>query len=626
MASADPVTQLSDALRASISAVTGRPAAECDPAIRPSTNPQFGDFQANFAMGLAKQLGGNPRDLATKVLEHAVANGPLATLADTGKTAVAGPGFINVHLSPSALGASLDALDSLDASGARALGIEPQQRDNAIVIDLCGVNVAKQMHVGHLRATIIGDTMARVHERLGRTVRRENHLGDWGLPIAMTLAALKRSGTNLDTLTLDDLNTAYRAAQAAGRDDEAGMRAALAAGSGPHRIAELEAQNAGAALAQEDARASLVRLQSGDAELVAAWQKIIDCTMREVFETAATLGVTLGPEHSRGESFFRDELPRVVEAFVKAGLGVEDDGAIVVRFSDRERPLLIRKRDGGFLYATTDLAAARHRVQKLKGERVIYVVDVRQRDHFRDVFDAVRMIGWDTLPDGSRAELVHLPFGTVLGADKKPLKTRSGENFTLKALLDDAIERGTREVTARAQDPNAPTAGMTEAELRAIGKAVGIAAVKYADLGSDVTRDYVFDLDRMVSFEGDTGPYLQYAHARIATMLGKAFGAAVDAGARPAFLPNEPAERQLALTLLRYPHIVRDVAQALDPSRLCSYLHGLATTFNAFYQQCPVIKCEDAAMRASRLRLSALTKHVLADGLKLLGITAPERM
>ncbi|MBL9141605.1 MAG: arginine--tRNA ligase, partial [Phycisphaerae bacterium] len=457
MRSADPVAMLDDALRASIAAVTGRESAECDPSIRASANPQFGDFQANFAMGLAKQLGTNPRELATKVLAHAVERGALATVAS--KTEVAGPGFINIHLSVPALGAMLDALDS------PALGIEPQQAAHGVVIDLCGVNVAKQMHVGHLRATIIGDTMARVHERLGRRVHRENHLGDWGLPIAMTLASLKRAGTNLDTLTLDDLNAAYRAAQLAGRDDEAGLRAAIAAGNGPHRIAELEAQNAGAALAQEDARASLVRLQSGDAELVAAWTKLIECTMREVFETAAVLGVTLGPEHSRGESFFRDELPRVVEAFVKAGLGVEDDGAIVVRFADRERPLLIRKRDGGFLYSTTDLAAARYRVQQLDSDRVVYVVDVRQRDHFRDVFDAVRLIGWDTLPDGTRAQLVHLPFGTVLGADKKPLKTRSGENITLKSLLDDAIERGTREVTARAQDPNAPTNGMSAAEL-----------------------------------------------------------------------------------------------------------------------------------------------------------------
>ncbi len=613
-ASADPVSRLDGALRTAIAAVTGLPAAECDPQIRPSGNPQFGDFQANFAMALAKKLGTNPRQLATDV----VARADVAGIAD--KLEVAGPGFVNVHLAESALAAALDSFDS------PALGIAPSGATHAVTIDLCGVNVAKQMHVGHLRATIIGDTLARVHERLGRKVWRENHLGDWGLPIAMTLAALRRASADLDSITLEDLNRAYRAAQMEGRDDHAGMIAAQGTKVGPHRIAELEAQNAGAALAQEDARATLVRLQSGDAQLVAEWQKIIDCTMREVFETADTLGVHLTNEHSRGESFFREKLGPTVEAFVKAGLGTEDDGAIVVRYPDRERPMLIRKRDGGFLYATTDLSACRFRVQDLKSDRVIYVVDARQRDHFKDVFDAVRMIGWTKLPDGTEAELIHVPFGSVLGADKKPLKTRSGENFTLRALLDEAIERGTREVRARSTDPNAPTAGMADADLAAIGRAVGIAAVKYADLGSDVTRDYVFDLDRMVSFEGDTGPYLQYAHARIAGILGKALDAAAHAPPRPTITVAEPAERQLALALLRYPQVVRDVAQHLDPSRLCAYLHGLATTYNGFYQQCPVLKCEDPALRASRLRLCAISKHVMKDGLGLLGITAPERM
>jgi arginyl-tRNA synthetase len=613
-AAADPAALLEGALRTAIAAATGLPAAECDPQVRPSANPQHGDFQANFAMALAKRLGTNPRQLASDVLARA----DLSAVAD--RAEVAGPGFVNVHLSAAALAAALDAFDS------PALGIAPDAATHAVTIDLCGVNVAKQMHVGHLRATIIGDTLARVHERLGRKVWRENHLGDWGLPIAMTLAALRRAGADLGRLTLDDLNRAYRAAQLEGRDDQAGMVAARAAGAGPHRVAELEAQNAGAAMAQEDARSTLVRLQSGDAELVAAWQRIIDCTMREVFETAGTLGVHLTDEHSRGESFFRERLGPTVEAFVKAGLGTEDDGAIVVRYPDRERPMLIRKRDGGFLYATTDLAACRFRVQDLGSDRVVYVVDARQRDHFKDVFDAVRMIGWHRLPDGTEAELVHVPFGSVLGPDRKPLKTRSGENFTLKALLDEAIERGTREVRERSRDPNAPTAGMSADELAAIGRAVGIAAVKYADLGSDVTRDYVFDLDRMVSFEGDTGPYLQYAHARIAGILGKALAAAAGAPGRPAVAVAEPAERQLALALLRYPAVVRDVAQHNDPSRLCAYLHGLATAFNGFYQQCPVLKCEDASLRASRLRLCAITKHVFRDGLGLLGIAAPERM
>ncbi len=613
-AAADPAERLARALRSAIAAATGLAPEACDPQVRPGTNPQFGDFQANFAMALAKQLGANPRQLAADVLAKA----DLAGIAE--RTEVAGPGFVNVHLAASALADAIDAFDT------PALGIAPSTDRHAVTVDLCGVNVAKQMHVGHLRATIIGDTIARVHERLGRKVWRENHLGDWGLPIAMTLAALRRAGADLGRITLEDLNRAYRAAQLEGRDDHAGLVAARATHAGPHRVAELEAQNAGAALAQEDARATLVRLQSGEQALVDDWQRIIDCTMREVFETADVLGVHLTERHSRGESFFRERLGPVVEAFVKAGLGTEDDGAIVVRYPDRERPMLIRKRDGGFLYATTDLAACRFRVQDLGSDLVVYVVDARQRDHFKDVFDAVRMAGWDRLPDGTQARLVHVPFGSVLGPDRKPLKTRSGENFTLKALLDEAIERGTREVRARSAAPDSPTAGMAEDELAAIGRAVGIAAVKYADLGSDVTRDYVFDLDRMVSFEGDTGPYLQYAHARIAGILGKALDAAAHAPARPRAAVGEPAERQLALAILRYPQVVRDVAEHNDPSRLCAYLHSLATGFNAFYQQCPVLRCEDAAVRAGRLRLCAVTKHVLRDGLGLLGITAPERM
>ena len=475
-----PVVVIEAALHRALAAVSGADSATVDPQLRPSSNPEFGDFQSNAVLSLAKQLGRTPRDMAAEVAAALMKDATAAPLLD--KVEPAGPGFINIRLSLAALDSMIDAFDT------PALGVVPQRRPHAVVVDLCGVNVAKQTHVGHLRATIIGDTLARVFERLGRKVWRENHLGDWGLPIAMTLTRLRREGVDLDRVTLDDLNSAYRAAQ-----------------SDP----------------EEEAKQTLVRLQSGDPELVRDWTKLIEVTMREVFAAARLLGVTLGPEHSRGESFFRDRLAGVVEAFVSRGLATEDAGAIVVRFEGRERPLLIRKQDGGFLYATTDLAAVRLRVQELNADRVIYVVDARQRDHFKDVFDAARLIGWETLPDGTHADLVHLGFGAVLGKDKKPLKTRSGENATLMGLLREAIERGTAEVSARAADPNAPTHGMSPEQLGEIGRAVGIAAVKYADLGSDVTRDYVFDLDRMVSFDGDTGPYIQYAHARIAGILRK---------------------------------------------------------------------------------------------------------
>ncbi|MSR18782.1 MAG: arginine--tRNA ligase [Phycisphaerales bacterium] len=611
----DIAEQLADRLRDAISCAF--PGHTAPAALRPSAKPEFGDFQASFAMALGKTLGRNPREVAAETLACA----HLEDLVE--KAEIAGPGFVNLTLTLSALTRALAEHDS------PTLGVPScSAQTHPVAIDLCGVNVAKQMHVGHLRATIIGDTLARVHERLGFKVFRQNHLGDWGLPIAMTLTALRRDATDLDTITLEDLNRAYRNAQAQGAADEAGLAAAVSMGCGPHRIAELTEQNEGAAQTIADAKRTLVALQSGDAAAVADWKRLIECTMREVYQVAHTLNVALSDDNNRGESFYRDELAGVVDEFQSKGVAREDAGAIVVPFPDRERPLLIRKGDGGFLYATTDLAAVRYRVQSLGSARVIYVVDARQRDHFRDVFEAVRLIGWDMLPDGTRAQLVHLPFGAVLGKDKRPLKTRSGENFTLKALLDEAIERGRREVHARAAAPDAPTHSLDPKALDAIGQAVGIAAVKYADMSSDVTRDYVFDLDRMVSFEGDTGPYIQYAHARIASMMTKySQGAgATKEQSQSLIHPIEPSERLLALALLRYGAALETSARELQPARVCAYLFDLANLFNAFYQACPVLKCPDESVRESRLRLAALTRRTIADGLTVLGIEAPERM
>jgi arginyl-tRNA synthetase len=585
---ADPVVLLERALRIGIAAALGENFRDADPVIKPSQNPEFGDFQANCAMALAKQSGIKPRDLAVKIVEGE--GDELLAIAD--KPEVAGPGFINIRLKPAALASCLEAMDSAE------LGVQPQTDRHAVCIDLCGVNVAKQMHVGHLRSTIIGDALARVFERLGRIVHRENHLGDWGLPIAMVLHQLRAGNVNLDTLEIVDLDRAYREAQK--KDDPASL---------------------------ESAKQTLVKLQNGDAELVRDWHKIIDCTMRAVYQTLDLLNVKIGPEHNRGESFYRDRLTGVVDAFMRAGLAKEDQGAIVVPFPDRERPLLIRKSDGGYLYSTTDLAAVRFRVQELDSDRVIYVVDARQRDHFRDVFDAARMIGWTKLPDGVDAETRHIGFGSVLGPDRTPLKTRSGENVTLKSMLDEAIARGTLEVKQRAEDPVAPTHGLPLRALEDIGRAVGIGAVKYADLSNDLVRDYIFNLDRMIAFEGNTGPYMQYAHARICSIFAKA-GIALDDNAAPrgGLMIIEPAERRLALMLLRYGFVVADVARSLEPHRLCTYLFELADAFSTFYQECPVLKAEEAAVRASRLRLCDLTRRVLADGLGLLGIGAPQRM
>lgn len=610
---ANPVTALEAAFRQAIVAALGAGHSEVDPQVRPSQNPQFGDFQANFAMSLARQVGLKPRDLAEQVVAHL----EIGAIAEPPE--IAGPGFINIRLLQDALASALDAMDG------PSLGVQPDRDTHAVAIDLCGVNVAKQMHVGHLRSTIIGDALARLNERLGRTVHRENHLGDWGLPIAMVLHQLRERNVDWSTLSLELLDRAYRDAQLSAKGDLRGLAAALDLGAGPHRIIELEEQNAGANAAVEGARKTLLRLQRGEAEVVRDWQRLIDITLNAVYESFDMLNVNLGPEHNRGESFYRDKLADVVDAFVRAGVGEEDEGAIVVRFPDRERPLLIRKSDGGYLYATTDLAAVRYRVRELGADRVIYVVDARQRDHFRDIFDAARRIGWATTPDGTPAELVHIPFGSVLGEDRRPLKTRSGENVTLRSLLVEAIERGTREVVTRAEDPAAPTHGLPADELARIGKAVGIGAVKYADLSSDLIRDYVFNFDRMIAFEGNTGPYLQYAHARICSIFARAELAIGETGDGP-FVIADAEEKRLALMLLRYGNVVAEAARELEPHRLCTYLFELAESFSAFYSQCPVLKVGDEALRISRLRLCDLTRRVLSDGLGLLGIDTPQRM
>ena len=587
--SGDPVALIDTALREAIGAVLGAEYRHADPVVRVSQNPAFGDYQANGVMPLAKQVGMSPQELAAKIAEAATDR--LRPIAEVPQ--VAGPGFINIRLKPKALTGMLTALDT------SRLGITPDPDHHPIAIDLCGVNIAKQMHVGHLRSTIIGDAVARILERRGRTVYRENHLGDWGLTIAMVLHELRTTKANLDALELEDLDAAYRRAQEmAGRDPDAdaGMKQ------------------------------TLIDLQQGDPGLLRDWQKIIEVTMRAVYDSFDLLNVRLGHEHNRPESFYRDRLAAVVEAFLEAGIAEEDAGAVIVRFEGRDRPLIIRKSDGGYLYSTTDLAAIRYRVGELGASRVIYVVDARQRDHFRDVFDAARRIGWDRLPDGQRAELVHIPFGAVLGPDRTPLRTRSGENITLATLLREAIERATAEVCERARDPSAPTHGMPEAELARIGQMVGIGAVKYADLSSDLVRDYVFNLDRMITFEGDTGPYLQYAHARICSIFARAGNEPDDVGEAELRI-LEPAEKQLALSLLRYPGVVADVARTLEPHRLCTYLYDVANAYSTFYETCPVLKADEASgLRASRLRLCRLVRRVIADGLDLLGIEAPQRM
>jgi arginyl-tRNA synthetase len=453
-------------------------------------------------------------------------------------------------------------------------------------------------------------------------VYRENHLGDWGLPIAMVLERLLALNTSLETLSVDELNCAYKDAQLGAKDDLPGLHAANMTQAGPHRFIELEEQNSGAIEAQTGAKGVLNALQQGDMELHNSWQSIIDCTMRAVFASLDLLNVKIGPENNRGESFYRDRLDGVVRSFIKRGLAQEDEGAIVIRFENRKRPMLIRKSDGGFLYATTDLAALEFRTQELCADRVIYVVDARQRDHFKDLFDAASLVGWNKTPDGAVVDFVHIPFGSVLGEDKKPLKTRSGSNVTLDYLLHEAIDRGVSEVMRRSKDPKSPTNAMTRGELETIGKQIGIGAVKYADLSNDLVRDYVFDMDRMVAFEGNTGPYIQYAAARITSLISKG----EDNYRSASFILLEPQERMLALQLLQYNNVLQNTVKNLEPHRLCTWLFELTETFNSFYQSCPVLKVDDVEIRNSRLKLSELTRQVIIDGLDVLGIESPKQM
>ena len=615
---ADPQTilhnRLADAIRRAFAdKLPGDPA----PMLAPATNPKFGDFQSNAAMPLAKALGEKPRDVAQQILEHA----ELADVAD--EPEIAGPGFINIRLKPAALEAALEALDT------PALGVAPPGPADAltVVVDLCGVNLAKQMHVGHIRATVIGDALARAYERLGHHVVRQNHFGDWGLPIAMVTEAVRelsaRGELDLDTLTLDHLEHLYRRAQTDAAPDRAGLAAVRRFGLGPKAAAELEEQVAGAEDALAKSKAALVKLQTGDPDYARVWKRISEITLRACFDNCARLQATVTDDATAGESTYRDELGPVIEALQNVGVAEENQGALIVRLDDAgvKEPLLVRKSDGGFLYATTDLAAIRRRVQKLGADRVIYAVDARQSLHFRQVFAAAHKAGFTKKPDGSVATLTHAAFGTVLGEDNRPFKTRGGENVKLADLLAEAVDRADAAVAQKNPDLD-PT------ERRAIAEAVGIGAIKYADLAADRVRDYVFSFDRMLAFEGATGPYLQYALVRIRSIFRRAAERlGIDAsGDLGPFRAAAPQEKQLALALLRYPETLAATAEHAEPHRLCQYLFELATAFSAFFEACPVLRADTDAERNARLRLARLTGRVLEDGLRVLGIEPLERM
>lgn len=615
----DPLAILRERFAAAIAAAFPQSAGS-DPLLAPSKNPKFGEFQCNAAMSLAKSLGKPPRDVAAAILAAVNINDIAEPLTPA---SIAGPGFINITLRPDALAHLL----SLLAAPGLGLATAAPGAAGTVVVDLCGVNLAKEMHVGHLRSTVIGDTLARMLQRTGWHVIRQNHVGDWGLPIAMVAARLiaLRDGGKLDlrNITLSQLDDAYRAAKRDADADAPGLAAARRWDMGPKVIAELEAQAQGAADADAASRDVLAKLQARDPAVMAVWQRISDVTMAACLDVCRRLNAIVLPEHSAGESSYAAELEPLVADLLARGIAEPSQGALIVRLDDHgiREPLLVRKRDGAFLYATTDMAAIRRRVGTLGASRVVYCVDARQGLHFQQVFAACAKAGYTAAPGRPAAVLEHAAFGMMLGNDGKPFKTRSGENVKLADLLDEAQTRA--EAAVAAKNADADTAQRAE-----IARAVALAAVRYADLSSERSKDYVFDFDRMIAFEGNTGPYLLYALVRIKSIQRKAaerFPGESPDDTTP-FVLTQPAERTLALALLRFPQVVLDAADSLEPHRICQYCYDLATAFSAFFDACPVLAADSPATRAARLRLCSLTGRVLAESLEMLGIPTLERM
>ena len=544
------VSSLPSELNARVQAVAG-----IDPELRAATKPQFGHFQSNVALRLAKSESKPPREIAQRIVDEL----DVADLCEP--LEIAGPGFINFRLRNEVLAGAAEAVRTDPAAGIVAHA-EPQK----VIIDYSSPNVAKQMHVGHLRTTIIGDCFNRVLTAVGNDVLPQNHIGDWGTQFGMLIEQILEEGTDVSALSLSDAEALYKRAAAHFKDDE-----------------EFATR----------ARQRVVTLQSGDEESLAIWRQLIETSKVGFNEAYARLNVLLTDDHLAGESIYNDMLPEVVADLEARGVAVVDDGALCVFTDGFEAPLIVRKRDGGYGYATTDMAAIRYRVNELKADRIIYVTDARQAGHFAQVFAAARKAGY--LPDNVVAQ--HIGYGMVLGSDNRPFKTRDGSAATLSSLLDAAEENAAPEIA--------------------------LAAIKYADLSSGLQKDYVFDPERMTKTTGDTGPYLQYAHARCNQILRTAEAEGLAVG--PITVVDEPQEQNLAMALSRFGEVVEQLAAELQPHKLCTYLFELATAFSVFYEHCPVLKSEGDT-RTSRLGLVAATRDVLAKGLGLLGIAAPERM
>jgi arginyl-tRNA synthetase len=565
-------SQLADRFAAAITAAFGTSA---DPLIGLSQNEQFGDYQSNAAMGLAKTLGQKPRDVA----EQIKAKLDLGGMAE--QVSIAGPGFINVKLSHPWLAAELQNLLPQER-----LGVDKAADPRTVVVDYSGPNVAKEMHVGHLRSTIIGDAISRVLEFEGHTIIRQNHIGDWGTQFGMLIEHLIDSiglqAIRTAAFNIADLNVFYQQAKTK-FDSDPGFA--------------------------ERSRKRVVMLQSKEPDTYESWRMLRLKSEEHFDDIYGRLSVKLSVRGDvRGESDYNAMLPDVVADLEKIGLAVESDGATVVFIDGPEKvPMIVKKADGGYLYSTTDLAAIRFRVKHLHAQRIVYVHDSRQAHHFRQLFATAKKAGW---ADG--VELDYAPFGTMLGEDGKPFKTRSGGTVKLKDLLDEAEQRALAVVTSK--NPDLPAEQKT-----AIAHSVGIGAVKYADLAKDRIADYVFSFDKILALDGNTAPYLQYAHARIRSIFRKA------GDYQKQIKLESPFEVSLAKQILRLGEVIEQVARDLKPHLLCTYLYELATKFSGFYENCPVIQSAEP-LRSSRLALCDLTARALALGLDLLGIQHPNQM
>lgn len=572
-----PLTLLAARFSAALSAAFGDEHAATDPALR---RGQHADFQADLALGLARKLKKQPREVAQAIVEKLDVSGIVS------KVEIAGPGFINLTLDGVVLSQTVRAM----AADAR-LGVPFAAQKDVIVIDYSSPNVAKEMHVGNMRSTIIGDAISRVGEHVGHEVVRQNHLGDWGTPFGMLIEHLVDLGGDNQELSIADLDAFYKQARTKFDGDPAFM---------------------------ERSRLRVVALQGGDEQTLALWRRLVDESAKYFAKVYDYMHVKLQPGDLAGESIYNPMLHGVVSALREKGLLSESDGAQCAfppGFKNKEGdplPLIVQKNDGGFGYAATDLAAVQYRQQKLGGTRLLYVVGAPQQQHFAMVFAVAEMAGWLAPP----VRAIHVAFGSILGPDKKMFKTRSGTAVKLIELLEEARERAAVVVAEKSPD-------LDDATKQEVARKIGMGAVKYADLSSDRMKDYVFDWNRMLAFDGNTAPYLQYAYARTQSIFRKVGSTVTDPAA---IVVEEPAERALAIELFGFGNAVLDVDATLLPHKLCTYLYGVAMAFMGFYEKCPILKAESEATKASRLALADLTAKVLAQGLDLLGIEVPDKM